>query len=45
MNVDKMGKQIAMFRKERGLTQEALADILNISAQAISKWENGVSHS
>ena len=45
MNVDKMGKQIAMFRKERGLMQEALADILNISAQAISKWENGVSHS
>lgn len=41
MNAEKMGRQIAMFRKERGLTQEVLADILNISAQAISKWENG----
>ncbi len=41
MNTVNMGKQIAMFRKERGLTQEVLADILNISAQAISKWENG----
>lgn len=41
MNADKMGRQIAMFRKERGMTQEVLADVLNISAQAISKWENG----
>lgn len=41
MNTENMGRQIAMFRKERGLTQEALANILSISAQAISKWENG----
>lgn len=41
MNTENMGRQIAMFRKERGLTQDALANILNISAQAVSKWENG----
>ncbi|MBY0756429.1 helix-turn-helix domain-containing protein [Clostridium sardiniense] len=30
-----------MLRKENGLSQEQLADILNISRQAISKWESG----
>ncbi|WP_460293058.1 helix-turn-helix domain-containing protein [Clostridium sardiniense] len=29
------------LRKEKGLSQEQLADILNISRQAISKWESG----
>lgn len=35
------GKRIAALRKERGYTGEALAERLNISPQAISKWENG----
>ena len=34
---------IYKFRKESGLTQENLADKLNISFQAVSKWENGQS--
>ena len=34
-----LGSKISSLRKERGLTQSALADKLNISAQAISKWE------
>ncbi|MCL2065020.1 MAG: helix-turn-helix domain-containing protein [Candidatus Cloacimonetes bacterium] len=36
-----VGKQIASLRKKNGLTQEELAEKLDISAQAISKWENG----
>ena len=31
----------AKIRKERGLTQEALASKLNVVRQTISKWENG----
>ena len=31
---------IARLRKERGMTQEALADVIGVSAQTISKWEN-----
>ena len=33
--------RIATLRKEKGLSQEELADILNTSRQAISKWERG----
>ncbi len=36
-----VGKQIADLRKKSGLTQEYLAEKLDITAQAISKWENG----
>ena len=37
----KAGKQIALLRKSKGLTQEDVARELNISPQAVSKWENG----
>ena len=40
MNISKI---ITDKRKELGLTQQALAEKLNVSFQAISKWENGVS--
>ena len=35
-----IGKNIRKLRKERDLTQERLAELLNVTAQAISKWEN-----
>ena len=34
-----LGKQIAYFRKELGMTQEALANRLGVTNQAVSKWE------
>ena len=35
-----LGQRIAYFRKQKGLTQEALAELCSVSAQAVSKWEN-----
>ena len=37
-----IGKNILKMRKELGFTQEELAGRLNVSFQAVSKWENGV---
>lgn len=34
-----IGQRISKLRKERGLTQEAVADKLQVSRQAVSKWE------
>ncbi len=39
-DVDKIGKRIASLRKERGYTGEQLAERLQVSPQAVSKWEN-----
>ncbi len=36
-----MGKEIRRLRLDRGLTQEALAAALNVTAQTVSKWECG----
>lgn len=38
-----MGKRIMQLRKEKGYTQEQLAEQMGVSAQAVSKWENDVS--
>ena len=38
-----MGKEIRRLRNDRGITQEALAAALNVTAQTISKWECGTS--
>ena len=40
----KIGNFIAKKRKELGLTQQQLAGRLNISYQAVSKWENGTAY-
>ena len=42
MDQIKIGKFIGEKRKEKKLTQSELAEILNITDRAVSKWENGV---
>lgn len=43
--MDKIAANIARLRREHGMTQEALAEVIGVSAQTISKWETRVSHS
>lgn len=40
-----IGKTIQDLRKRKGLSQEELAEKIDVSRQAVSKWENGVSQS
>lgn len=35
-----IGERITLLRKERNLSQGQLADALEVSRQAVSKWEN-----
>ena len=37
---EQLARNISIYRKEKRLTQEELAQILGVSFQAISKWEN-----
>lgn len=37
----RINEKIYIYRKKLGISQEALAEMLNISRQAISKWETG----
>lgn len=37
-----IGKRIKELRKKRHMTQERLADLVGVSFQAVSKWENGI---
>lgn len=38
--MNNLGENIAVLRKKKGLTQEALATSIGVSTQTISKWEN-----
>lgn len=38
------GERIAEKRKSKGYTQEQLAEMMGVTAQAVSKWENDVSY-
>ncbi len=38
------GEQLTKLRKEKGMSQEDLANELNVSRQAVSKWESNVSY-
>ena len=40
---ESIGNRIAKFRKAKGMTQEDLANVLGVSSQAVSKWENDAS--
>lgn len=41
MNQEKIGLFIAKCRREKNMTQEALAEKLGVSNKSISRWENG----
>lgn len=41
MNQIKIGSFLKELRKEKGLTQEQLAEALNISNRSVSRWETG----
>lgn len=43
MNNEKIGEFIAQLRKSQNLTQRELAEKLNVTDKAVSKWERGVS--
>ena len=39
---NQLGDTIIKLRKEKGFTQEKFAELLDVSRQTVSKWENGV---
>ena len=40
--MNKIGEIIRRLRKNMDMTQEELAELINVTPQAISKWENNV---
>ena len=43
MDQKKIGSFLKELRKEKGMTQEQLAEVLRVTNRSISRWENGVS--
>ena len=43
MSFQNFGKILAKMRKEKNMTQDELAEKLNVSSKTISKWETGTS--
>ena len=41
MNQEKIGKFLKELRKQKGLTQEQIAEKFHVSNRTISRWENG----
>lgn len=41
MDAKKIGVFLRELRKEKGLTQEQLAEILHVSGRTVSRWETG----
>ena len=38
-----MGEKISALRKEKGMTQRQLAELMNVTDKAVSKWERDLS--
>lgn len=43
MNSENMGDLISKLRKQHNMSQKDLADKLNVTDKAVSKWERGIS--
>lgn len=43
MSRDQLSKNIAAYRKKKGFSQEKLAEQMQVSRQAVTKWEKGLS--
>ena len=43
--VNMLAENLALLRNLRGMTQEEVAEVIGISRQSYSKWEQGVSQS
>ena len=41
MDISIIGKHISLGRKTKGLSQVNLAEMLNVTPQAVNKWEHG----
>ena len=41
MEIEKIANFIKIYRKEKGLTQQQLAELVGVTEKAVSKWENG----
>ena len=41
IDVSIVGRNIAFLRRKQRMTQQDLAEAMNVSHQAVSKWENG----
>ena len=41
MDQKKIGKFLKELRKEKGITQEEFAEMLNVSGRTVSRWETG----
>ena len=42
MDTKKIGEFLKVLRKEKGLTQEQLAESLLVSGRTVSRWETGM---
>lgn len=38
--METLGQRIGLLRRQKGLKQDEIAEILNVTPQAVSKWEN-----
>ena len=42
MDQQKIGAFLKVLRKQKGLTQEQIAEKFNVSSRTVSRWENGI---
>ena len=43
MRENQLGENITRYRKAKGLSQEKVAEALEVSRQAVTKWESNIS--